>query len=139
MTQYGAELYDALRAICVEAWSNLTAVHYGQPRLEQLQMPYAVIRLAAFDTEFAGTVVEQAYTFEVVYRGSWESASDFNIEIAKQLRLTEFLAAFSASTELGGIGLLPRVTSVVFVESDDPNDPSYEVSMNVECLIHEAY
>ena len=132
-------LYDALKDVCVDAWNDLKAVHYGIPRIEQKQYPHAVIRLGSIPAELIFNTVSQMYQFDVIYRGVWSTAPTFNIELEKIARANEFISSLTQNTLLGDIGLEPTVTNVDFIEADDPNEPFYELVLTVATLVHTTW
>ncbi len=132
-------LYNALKVICHSAWTDLKAVHFGVPRIEQKQYPHAVIRLGSIPSELIFNTVSQQYIFDVAYRGEWSSSPTFNIELEKIARANEFISSLSQNTLLGGIGLEPTVTNIDFIEADDPNEPFYELVLTVSTLVHTTW
>lgn len=136
MILVASDLYDALRDVCIDAW-NVAKVHYGLPRVEITSYPHVVIRLASVPAELLIGTIEQVYTFDVILRQQWSNGT--NIELDKIQRANEFLAAFTQSKTLGQYGLMPMVNEVSFVESDDPNEPFYEVAINVSTIVHSSW
>ena len=139
MLLYDEELYDGIKDICLTCWVDVLNVYYGIPRIEITTYPHVVIRLASVPSEAIIGTIEQVYTFEIIYRGEWSTASTFNIELAKIARANEFIAALTQSTTLATYGLMPTVTDVDFIEADDPNEPYYEVVLTLAVVVHSEY
>lgn len=139
MLLYASELYDAIKEICLDCWIDVDNVYYGIPRIEVTSYPHVVIRLASVPSEAIIGTIEQVYTFEIIYRGSWSTNASFNIELAKIERANEFIESLVKSTTLATYGFMPTVTDVGFIEADDPNEPFYEVVLTLAVVVHREY
>lgn len=137
MFLYAEELYDALSVYCNTAW-NPQIIHYGIPRIEVSVYPHCVIRLAGVPCELIMAGYEQLYTFEIIYRGEWDTSPTFNVELAKVARVNEFVSKLSTQTTLATYGH-PEITDIDFTETDDPNEPFYEVVITVNVTVHAMY
>jgi len=138
MNLYAKELYDALRDICIDAWA-VTKVHYGLPRVEINTYPHVVIRLASVPTELILGTVEQVYTFDIILRNTWSTAPNANLEVDKINMANTFIDVFKYNTTLGDYGLMPNINEISFIESDDPNEPYYEIYITVSCTVHSLH
>lgn len=138
MLLVGEELLDVLRGYCQSAWS-VDNVYYGIPRIEVTTYPHAVIRLLSVPAEILVGCTEQIYTFEIIYRGAWGTDASFNTELTKISQVNAFISFVMSQDTLGGIGLLPTVSDVTFIEADDPNEPYYEFVITVTCVVHSPW
>ena len=77
------------------------------------------------------TDVEQTYTWHISVRDKLPETE--NIEDRKSDYANLLIQELMMSTRYAEIGYLPIVRSVIFEESDDPEEPFFEVVIEFEC------
>jgi len=119
---------DAIRDACVQAW-NVKKVHYGMPRTLQTDLPYAVIRLDSVPmTAESFAAVEQTYNYQIFLIASFDTNTV--IEDAKVEKANALISILMSENRFAGVGRLPMITDVSFVESDDPDEPVYMLTVS---------
>jgi hypothetical protein len=122
-------LRDAIRTACVTAFA-ITAddVTYGNPRVVEPTLPYVVVRLDTVPMQVeAVTSVEQTYLFEITFVGQW--GPDEVIEDIKVEKANALISELMTGALFAGIAYNPMIMQVDFAESDDPNEPTYELTV----------
>lgn len=133
-TLYAKQLRAAITDCTKTAW-GVEKIHFGSAMLPQDQVPYAVIRLASTSMDWVTvTDVEQAYEYEVFFVGRWSDAQV--IEDEKVDRANELITELMSSTYFAEFGMMPRVDSVTWDESEDQDEPLYLVQVNFSVIVH---
>ena len=126
-------LRDAIAEAITSTWA--VKIINGQAILHQ-QIPYANLRLDNVEMEPLSICdVAQRYQWEITYVGKF--TSNEVIEDLKVARANELIPELMSSTTFATYGMNPRIASVEFEESDDPQEPFYAVTIMFEFEVHE--
>lgn len=120
------EIREAIKEMMVDAWT-LTKIHYGSPMLTQTDLPYGCIRL---DSVPISGNFDHTYQFTLFYVGKW-SAGDV-LEVVKVDKANELVGVLIENPLIATYGYDPQVTNVNFLETDDPDEPTYVIEIGYE-------
>lgn len=132
-----SSLRAALIADIQSAWPTIEdRVLSGVERKKPSKLPYAVLRLVSCtmsgDSGGASmTDVEQTYVWHIAYRAELPAAE--NIEDLKSDVANLLIQELMGQPKYAELAYLPLIREVVFDESDDPEEPLFEVFVEFEC------